>query len=47
MTDTNKAGIFTVALNKLERDPKNVRKTYREEGIQELWRPIGAAMAIS
>lgn len=36
MTNTNKAGTFTVALNKLERDPKNVRKTYRKEGIQEL-----------
>ncbi len=37
MTDTN-AGTETimVALNKLDRDPLNVRKTYSKEGIEEL-----------
>ncbi|OED00966.1 ParB/Srx family N-terminal domain-containing protein [Rhizobium sp. YK2] len=28
--------IITIALDKLDRDPKNVRKTYRKEGIEEL-----------
>ncbi len=28
--------ITTIALDKLERDPKNVRKTYRKDGIEEL-----------
>ncbi|NSY72677.1 hypothetical protein G6L35_26375 [Agrobacterium tumefaciens] len=28
--------IITIALNKLDRDPKNVRKTYRKGGIEEL-----------
>ena len=36
MTSANNSGTFTVALNKLDRDPKNVRKTYRKEGIEEL-----------
>ena len=33
MTTTD---IITIALGKLDRDPKNVRKTYRREGIEEL-----------
>ncbi|MBC2887703.1 ParB/RepB/Spo0J family partition protein [Ochrobactrum sp. CM-21-5] len=36
MTGTNKPTTIIVALNKLDRDPKNVRKTYRKEGIEEL-----------
>ncbi|WP_296022518.1 ParB/RepB/Spo0J family partition protein [uncultured Agrobacterium sp.] len=35
MTNTN-SDIITIALDKLDRDPKNVRKTYRKEGIEEL-----------
>ncbi len=33
---TNNTDIITIALDKLDRDPKNVRKTYRKEGIEEL-----------
>ena len=37
MTDTNAATeTIIVALNKLDRDPLNVRKTYSKEGIEEL-----------
>ncbi|WP_435656641.1 hypothetical protein [Brucella pituitosa] len=36
MTNTNKPTTIIVALNKLDRDPKNVCKTYRKEGIEEL-----------
>ncbi len=37
MTDTNAATeTIMVALNKLDRDPLNVRKTYSKEGIEEL-----------
>lgn len=33
MTNTD---IITIALDKLDRDPRNVRKTYRKDGIEEL-----------
>jgi len=33
--------IITVALNKLDVDPKNARKTYSAEGIKELAATIG------
>ncbi|WP_234823101.1 ParB/Srx family N-terminal domain-containing protein [Ensifer adhaerens] len=33
---TTTTDIITIALGKLDRDPKNVRKTYRKEGIEEL-----------
>jgi len=37
MTDTMIATeTIMVALNKLDRDPLNVRKTYSKEGIEEL-----------
>lgn len=37
MTKQNtQSDIITVALDKLDRDPKNVRKTYRQDGIEEL-----------
>ena len=36
MTNTNKPATIIVALNKLDHDPKNVRKTYRKEGIEQL-----------
>ena len=37
MTNQNtQSEIITIALDKLDRDPKNVRKTYRKEGIEEL-----------
>lgn len=36
MTNTANTSTFTVALNKLIRDPKNVRKTYSQKGIEEL-----------
>ncbi|WP_152007287.1 ParB/Srx family N-terminal domain-containing protein, partial [Hoeflea sp. EC-HK425] len=37
MTDTNAATeTIIVALNKLDRDPLNVRKTYTTEGIEEM-----------
>ncbi|PVE50192.1 ParB N-terminal domain-containing protein [Rhizobium rhizogenes] len=37
MTNQNtQSDIITIALDKLDRDPKNVRKTYRKEGIEEL-----------
>ncbi len=35
MTNTN-SDIITIALDKLDHDPKNVRKTYRKDGIEEL-----------
>jgi len=41
MTNTN-SDIITIALDKLDRDPKNVRKTYRKEGIEELAADIRA-----
>ena len=37
MTET-----ILIALNKLDRNPKNVRKTYRTEGVQELAASIKA-----
>ncbi len=37
MTNQNtQSDLITIALDKLDRDPKNVRKTYRKEGIEEL-----------
>ncbi|MGQ3281155.1 MAG: ParB/RepB/Spo0J family partition protein, partial [Shinella sp.] len=43
MTDTSAATeTITVALNKLDRDPLNVRKTYTKEGIQEMAATIRA-----
>lgn len=36
MINKNKPTTIIIALNKLDRDPKNVRKTYRKEGIEEL-----------
>lgn len=37
MTSANtQSETITVALDKLDRDPKNVRKTYRKDGIEEL-----------
>ncbi len=35
ITNSN-SDIITIALDKLDRDPKNVRKTYRKDGIEEL-----------
>ncbi|SEI14633.1 chromosome partitioning protein, ParB family [Rhizobium tibeticum] len=43
MTDTNPViETFFVVLNKLDADPKNVRKTYSKEGIKELAATIRA-----
>jgi len=43
MTDTNtETETIIVALNKLDRDPLNVRKTYTKEGIQEMAATIRA-----